>query len=58
MTDSQMEKDRMKSNAINVPMPLELREQVRGEAKRLMLSESAIVRLAVMAYFKDGKKGR
>lgn len=53
-----MEKDRMKSNAINVPMPLELREQVRGEAKRLMLSESAIVRLAVMAYFKDGKKGR
>lgn len=46
-----MGKERTKENAINVAMPLELREQIKAEAQRRMASEAYIIREALQKHF-------
>ena len=46
-----MAKERIKENAINVPMPRSLREQIKAEAQRRMASEAYIIREAMLEYF-------
>lgn len=48
-------KERIKESALNVPMPRSLRELVRREAQRRLMSESAVVREALLAYFERMK---
>ena len=41
----------MEINEISVPMPPELREKIRDRAKKLMISEAGVVRVALIEYF-------
>ena len=41
----------MEINEISVPMPPELREKIRARAKKLMISEAGVVRVALIEYF-------
>jgi len=41
----------MEINEISVPMPPELREKIRALAKKLMISEAGVVRVALIEYF-------
>jgi len=41
----------MEVNEMSVPMPPELREKIRDRAKKLMISEAGVVRVALIEYF-------
>jgi len=41
----------MEINELSVPMPPELREKIRDRAKKLMISEAGVVRVALIEYF-------
>ena len=51
-----MAKERIKENAINVPMPRSLREQIKAEAQRRMASEAYIIREALQKHFERRKE--
>ena len=40
----------MEVNEMSVPMPPELREKIRALAKKLMISEAGVVRMALVEY--------
>ena len=40
----------MEVNELSVPMPPELREKIRDRAKKLMISEAGVVRMALVEY--------
>jgi hypothetical protein len=40
----------MRDNTLQVPMPLDLRREVKEEAQRKMISEAALARIALRRY--------
>lgn len=42
--------NRMRDNTLQVPMPLDLRREVKEEAQREMISEAALARIALRRY--------
>ena len=45
--------NRMRDNTLQVPMPLDLRREVKEEAQRKMISEAALARIALRKYLDE-----
>ena len=48
----------MEVNEMSVPMPPELREKIRALAKKLMISEAGVVRMALVEYLTSHESRR